>query len=128
MAGNTEYKNNWAKEKLDRISLTVPKGRKAELQEHAQQHSKSLNTFIKQAIDEKLEHDKRTDFIEKCAKECNKTVEEAQEAVDLAQAVKLIDSKIPGFEELYRSGQLPNVIARRTKVSQIGKPDATIYR
>lgn len=28
MAGNTEYKNAWAKENLDRISLTVPKGKR----------------------------------------------------------------------------------------------------
>lgn len=57
MAGNTGYKNNWAKEKLDRISLTVPKGRKEELQEHAQQQGESLNAFINRAIKDAIERD-----------------------------------------------------------------------
>ena len=35
----------------DRIELKVPKGRKAELQEHAKTHGESLNGFVNRAID-----------------------------------------------------------------------------
>ena len=31
MAGSTQYKNNWQRENVDRINLTMPKGRKAEI-------------------------------------------------------------------------------------------------
>jgi len=41
----------------DRIELKVPKGRKAELQEHAQQHGESLNGFVNRAIDHEVERD-----------------------------------------------------------------------
>ena len=32
MAGKTDYKNAWLAEKLDRINLTVPKGKKEIIQ------------------------------------------------------------------------------------------------
>jgi len=41
----------------DRIELKVPKGRKAELQEHAQQQGESLNGFVNRAIDHEVERD-----------------------------------------------------------------------
>ena len=41
----------------DRIELKVPKGRKAELQEHAQQRGESLNGFVNRAIDTVVEMD-----------------------------------------------------------------------
>lgn len=41
----------------DRLEITVTKGRKAELQEHAQQHGESLNGFVNRAIDEAVERD-----------------------------------------------------------------------
>jgi predicted HicB family RNase H-like nuclease len=41
----------------DRLEITVPKGRKVELQEHAQQHGESLNGFVNRAIDETVERD-----------------------------------------------------------------------
>ena len=56
------------------------------------------------------------DLLKKRAADCNISVEEAQEKEALMQAVKLIDSKIPGFKDLYDSGQIPDVIARRTMV------------
>ena len=61
MAGNTKYKNNWAKEKLDRISLTVPKGHRAELQAHAARHGESLNAFIQRAIHETIQREVRVE-------------------------------------------------------------------
>lgn len=57
MAGNSEYRNNWIAEKLDRINLTVPKGRKAEIQAHAAAHGESVNGFIGRAIQEAMERD-----------------------------------------------------------------------
>ena len=41
----------------DRFLLTVPKGRKAELQAHAAERGESLNGFVNRAIDEAMERD-----------------------------------------------------------------------
>ena len=41
----------------DRINIVVAKGRKAELQEHAQQQGESLNGFVNRAIDNQVEQD-----------------------------------------------------------------------
>ena len=57
MAGKTEYKNQWQKENVDRINLTVPKGQKAEIQAHAETRGESLNGFVKRAIAETMERD-----------------------------------------------------------------------
>lgn len=58
MAGTSEYRNKWIAEKLDRINLTVPKGRKAEIQAHAADQGESVNAFIGRAITEAMERDK----------------------------------------------------------------------
>lgn len=63
MAGNTEYKNNWAKENLDRISLTVPKGQKEIIQRHAVTHGESITAFINRAIHAAMERDAELDKI-----------------------------------------------------------------
>ncbi len=47
----------YVKENYDRISLTVPKGTKAIIQEHVSQRSESVNAFINRAITETLERD-----------------------------------------------------------------------
>ena len=60
MAGNSEYRNRWISEKLDRVNLTMPKGKKATIQAHAEQQGESLNAFINRAIDETIERDKIT--------------------------------------------------------------------
>ena len=57
MAGNSEYRNRWISEKLDRVNLTMPKGKKATIQAHAEQQGESLNAFINRAIDETMEKD-----------------------------------------------------------------------
>lgn len=57
MAGKAEYKNQWQKENCDRVNLTLPKGRKAELQAHAAAAGESLNGFIGRAIMETMERD-----------------------------------------------------------------------
>ena len=61
MAGKSEYRNNWIAEKLDRINLTVPKGRKAAIQAHAAAQGESVNAFIGRAIEEAMERDKKAD-------------------------------------------------------------------
>lgn len=42
----------------DEIKTRVPKGRKAELQAHAEGRGESLNGFIVRAVDETIERDK----------------------------------------------------------------------
>lgn len=57
MAGNSEYRNKWIAEKLDRINLTMPKGKKEDVQAHAARNNMSVNAYINTAIDEKMERD-----------------------------------------------------------------------
>ena len=57
MAGKTEYKNNWQKENVDRVNLTMPKGRKEAIKAHAEAHSESVNGFINRAIQETMGRD-----------------------------------------------------------------------
>ena len=42
-------------EKIDRISLRVPKGKKEVIQKFAEDHGESVNSFINRAIDEAME-------------------------------------------------------------------------
>ncbi len=51
------YRNNWIAEKLDRVNLTMPKGKKEQVKEVADKVGLSLNAYINQAIDEKMERD-----------------------------------------------------------------------
>lgn len=57
MAGNSEYRNKWIAEKLDRVNLTMPKGKKEVVQDYAAAIGMSVNAYINQAIDEKIERD-----------------------------------------------------------------------
>lgn len=57
MPGKSEYRNGWIAEKLDRINLTVPKGRKDIIKAHAEARSESVNAFINRAISEAMERD-----------------------------------------------------------------------
>ena len=50
--------HRYVKANYDRMELTVPKGRKAEIKAHAEAHGQSVNGFINEAIDEKMERDK----------------------------------------------------------------------
>jgi len=42
----------------DRLEISVPKGKKADLQTHAKSKGESLNGFVNRAIDETVERDK----------------------------------------------------------------------
>lgn len=57
MAGNSEYRNKWIAEKLDRVNLTMPKGKKEEVQAQAARYGMSVNAYINAAIDEKMARD-----------------------------------------------------------------------
>jgi len=42
----------------DKFLVRIPKGKKADLQSHAQNKDESLNGFVNRAIDETMERDK----------------------------------------------------------------------
>jgi len=50
--------NKWIAKTYDRINLTVPKGKQADIKAHAEQKGESVNGFINRAIDEAMERDK----------------------------------------------------------------------
>ena len=54
-AAAIKYNNEFIKQAYDRINLTVPKGRKEEIQNAAAQNSESVNAFINRLIDAELE-------------------------------------------------------------------------
>ena len=47
----------YMKNNYDRIELKVAKGKKSDLQAHAEQRNESLNGFVNRAIDETVERD-----------------------------------------------------------------------
>lgn len=50
--------SKYMKENYDEIKVRVPKGRKADVQSHAEAHGESVNAFINRAITEAMERDK----------------------------------------------------------------------
>lgn len=57
---STAAKNRYNAKAYDRLNVVVPKGRKAELQAHAERRGESLNGFIVRAVDETIERDSAT--------------------------------------------------------------------
>ena len=49
--------NKYVKENYDRINITMPKGKKDEIQAHAVRHGLSVTAYINAAIDEKMAKD-----------------------------------------------------------------------
>lgn len=49
--------NKWIAKTYDRINLTVKKGLKAVIQEHAESQGESVNGFINRAIAETIDRD-----------------------------------------------------------------------
>ena len=49
--------NKYVRENYDRINVTMPKGKKAEIQTHAVRHGISVTAYINAAIDEKMAKD-----------------------------------------------------------------------
>ena len=54
---STKAQNKYIDKAYDRINLTVSKGKKEVIQSHAQAQGKSVNGFINEAIDEKMQRD-----------------------------------------------------------------------
>ncbi len=52
--------HKYVRDHYDRISITVPKGKKEEIRDHAESQGVSVNKFINIAIDEKIERDQDT--------------------------------------------------------------------
>ena len=50
--------HKYVKANYDRAEITLPKGKKAKIQAHAQAHGKSVNGFINRAIDNQIAQDK----------------------------------------------------------------------
>lgn len=50
--------NKRYQEKLDRVVFYVRKGKKEVIKSHAENHGQSLNGFINEAIDEKMNREK----------------------------------------------------------------------
>lgn len=55
---SAESINRYIAKAYDRINLTVPKGQKEIIQAYAEAQGKSVNGFINEAIEEKMERDK----------------------------------------------------------------------
>lgn len=53
-------KNQWISENLDRINLTVVKGKKEIIRAHAEERGESVNAFINRAIESTLEQDNQS--------------------------------------------------------------------
>ena len=50
--------NKYIQKNYDRINLTLPRGKKAEIQEHAHTNGESVNAFIARAIDRTMNEEK----------------------------------------------------------------------
>jgi len=48
----------YEREKIDRVLLRMPKGKKEAIQSHIQETCESVNSFINRAINETIERDK----------------------------------------------------------------------
>ncbi len=60
---STRAQNKYIAKTYDRINLTVPKGKKEQIQNHAKSQGESTNEFINRAIDETIERDTPSDDI-----------------------------------------------------------------
>ena len=56
-AEKSAYRNSWIAEKLDRVNLTMPKGKKEQIKETADKIGMSVNAYINLAIDERMGRD-----------------------------------------------------------------------
>lgn len=107
MAGSTQYKNNWQKEKLDRINLTVPKGQKEYIQGHASAHGESLNGFISRAICEAMNRDQNFEQNREKIVSIAKIHDVDANDIDkpefkaIVEALAVLESHIPGTANTY---------------------------
>lgn len=53
----TRAQNKYIEKAYDRINLTVPKGKQANIKSHAEDRGESVNGFINRAINETMKRD-----------------------------------------------------------------------
>ena len=53
----TRAVKKYDQEKIDRIAMRVPKGKREVIQAHAQEQGESINAFLNRAVDETIERD-----------------------------------------------------------------------
>ena len=58
---NYAYRNNWTKENLDRVNLTMEKGKKDIIKARAENCGESVNAFINRAIDRLMDEEQEND-------------------------------------------------------------------
>ena len=58
-AEKSAYRNEWIAQKLDRVNLTMPKGKKEQIKEFADRRGLSLNAYINLAVDELMKQDEQ---------------------------------------------------------------------
>ena len=56
------YVNKYVKNNYDRINVTMPKGQKDIIKEHADARGESVNGFINRAINNQIERDKEVEI------------------------------------------------------------------
>ena len=55
----TKAQNKYIAKAYDRVNLTMPKGKKEDIQAHVAQRGESVNAFINRAIDEAMARDRK---------------------------------------------------------------------
>nr|DAG28646.1 MAG TPA: Alginate and motility regulator [Caudoviricetes sp.]DAJ00938.1 MAG TPA: Alginate and motility regulator [Caudoviricetes sp.]DAR16825.1 MAG TPA: Alginate and motility regulator [Caudoviricetes sp.] len=58
---SSAVKNKYNAKAYDRINLTMPKGKKEVIQNHAEERGESTNAFINRAINETMQRDSESD-------------------------------------------------------------------
>ncbi len=58
-AARIKANNRYNEKAYDRINIAVPKGRKAEIQAHAEKHGESINGFLNRAIAQTMYQDSK---------------------------------------------------------------------
>lgn len=61
---STKAQNKYIAKAYDRVNLTMPKGKKENVQAFAEAYGLSLNAFINAAIDEKMQRDNGLEAVE----------------------------------------------------------------
>ena len=58
---SSAVQNKYNAKAYDRINLTMPKGKKEVIQNHAEERGESTNAFINRAINETMQRDSESD-------------------------------------------------------------------
>ncbi len=63
MGGKNSYESikRYEDKAYDKVLVRFPKGKKDTIKAHAESHGQSVNSFINEAIDEKMERDQHGD-------------------------------------------------------------------